>query len=86
MIKEIGKEKKWIITFSNGYYGCDIEEEFMGTYEEAVEFANEYLPEYAESYAYVAFGWQEEYTEEEYENYLEYCSYNIKESEEEEND
>ena len=86
MIKEIGKEKKWIITFSNGYCGCDIEEEFMGTYEEAVEFANEYLPEYAESYAYVAFGWQEEYTEEEYENYLEYCSYNIKESEEEEND
>ena len=26
MIKEIGKEKKWIITFSNGYCGFDIEE------------------------------------------------------------
>ena len=26
MTKEIGKEKKWIITFSNGYCGCDIEE------------------------------------------------------------
>ena len=86
MIKEIGKEKKWIITFSNGYCNCDIEEEFVGTYEEAIEFANEYLPEYAESYAYVAFGWYEEYTEEEYENYLEYCSYDIKESEEEEDD
>lgn len=26
MTKEIGKEKKWIITFSNGYCGYDIEE------------------------------------------------------------
>ena len=37
MIKEIGKEKKWIITFSNGYCGCDQEEEFVGTYEEAID-------------------------------------------------
>lgn len=27
MIKEIGKEKKWTITFSNGYCGCDTEED-----------------------------------------------------------
>ena len=80
------KEKKWIITFSNGYCGCDIEEEFTGTYEEAVEFANDYLPEYAESYAYVAFGWNEEYTEEEYDDYIADCGYEIAESEEEEND
>ena len=86
MIKEIGKEKKWIITFSNEYCGCDIEEGFVGTYEEAVEFANEYLPEYAESYVYVAFGWDEEYTEEEYEDYLKSCSYDITESEAEEDD
>ena len=33
MLKEIGKEKKWIITFSNGYCGCDCEEE----YEEYIE-------------------------------------------------
>lgn len=26
MTKENGKEKKWIITFSNGYCGFDIEE------------------------------------------------------------
>ena len=83
MIKDIGKEKKWIITFSNGYCGCDIEEEFVGTYDEAVEFANEYLPEYAETYAYVAFGWDEEYTEEEFDEYREDCGYEIEESEEE---
>ena len=77
-------EKKWIITFENGYCGCNIEEEFDGTYEEAVEFADEYLDSYAEQYAYVAFGWEEEYTEEEYEQYRENCGYNIKESEEEE--
>lgn len=84
MIKEIGKEKKWIITFSNGYCGCDTEEEFVGTYEEAVEWANEYLPDYAENMSHAAFGWDEEYTEEEFEDYLEDCGYDIEESEEEE--
>ena len=86
MLKDTGKEKKWIITFENGYCGCDIAEEFVGTYEEAVEFANDYLPEYAESYAYVAFGWHEEYTEEEYDDYIADCGYNIVESEEEDDD
>ena len=79
-------EKKWIITFENGYCGCNIEEEFVGTHEEAVEFANDYLPEYAESYAYVAFGWDEEYTEEEYDGYIADCGYEIKESEEEDDE
>ena len=86
MIKDIGKEKKWTITFSNGYCGYDIEEEFVGTYDEAVDFANDYLPEYAESYAYVAFGWDEEYTEEEYDDYIADCGYDIAESEEEDED
>ena len=86
MTKDIGKEKKWIITFSNGYCGCDIEEEFEGTYDEAVEWANEYLPDYAETYAYVAFGWDNEYTEEEFDEYIEDCGYEIAESEEEEDD
>ena len=84
MTKEIGKEKKWIITFSNGYCGCDVEEEFIGTYEDAVDFANDYLPDYAESMSHAAFGWCEEYTEEEYDEYFEDCGYEIKESEEEE--
>ena len=76
-------EKKWIITFSNGYCGCDQEEEFEGTYKEAVDFANEYLPDYAEQFAHVAFGWNEEYDDDEYEEYKENCGYEIKESEEE---
>ena len=86
MTKEIGKEKKWIITFSNGYCGCDIEEEFVGTYEEAVEWANEYLPDYAEQFAHAAFGWDEEYDEDEFEEYCENCGYGIEESEEENDD
>ena len=85
MTKEIGKEKKWIITFSNGYCSCEEEEEFEGTYDKAVEFANEYLPDYAESYVHAAFGWDVEYTEEEYDEYLEGCSYDIEEGEDENN-
>ena len=84
MLKDIGKEKKWIITFSNGYCGCDQEEEFEGTYEEAVEWANEYLLDYAESMAHAAFGWDEEYNEDEFEEYCENCGFDIEESEEEE--
>ena len=79
-------KKKWIITFSNGYCGCDIEEEFVGTYEEAESWAKDSLYDYAESYAHCAFGWGEEYTEEEYDEYLEDCGYEIEESEEEEDD
>ena len=58
----------------------------FGTYEEAIEFANEYLPDYAEQYAYAVFGWNEEYTEEEFDEYREDCGYDIEESEEEEDD
>ena len=86
MLKDIGKEKKWIITFSNGYCGCDQEEEFEGTYEEAVEWANEYLLDYAESMAHAAFGWDEEYDEDEFEEYCENCGFDIEESEDEEED
>ena len=84
MLKDIGKEKKWIITFENGYCGCDQEEEFEGAYEEAVEWANEDLLDYAESMAHAAFGWDEEYDEDEFEEYCENCGYDIEESEEEE--
>ena len=84
MLKDIGKEKKWIITFLNGYCGCDQEEEFEGTYEEAVEWANEYLLDYAESMAHAAFDWDEDYNEDEFEEYCENCGFDIEESEEEE--
>ncbi len=86
MIKEIGKEKKWIITFSNGYCGCDIEEEFVGTYEEAKDYANEMLRDYAESMRHAAFGWDEEYNDDEFEEYYENCEYEIEESEEKDDD
>lgn len=75
--------KKWIIEFENGYCGCNVEEIFEGTEEEAREWADEYLPEYAANYSYVAFGWDEEPEPEEYENYAENCYYSITESEEE---
>ena len=79
-------EKEWVITFSNGFCGCDQEEVFEGTYEEAEGWASEYLPDYAESFAHCAFGWEGEYTEEEYEDYLADCSFDIVEREEEDDD
>jgi hypothetical protein len=75
----MAENKKWLIRFNNGYCGCEIEEEFEGTYEEAIKWADEYLPDYAEQYTYVAFGWSEEYTQEEFEEYLEGCGYEIEE-------
>ena len=68
----------------NGYSGCDAEEVFF--YDESVDI-NEinsevwgWACENAESYAYVHFGWDEPYTDEEYEDYLEnYVSYNWEE-------
>lgn len=77
------KERNWIITFSNGYCGCDQEEEFEGTYEEAVEWADETLRDYAESMSHAAFDWGEEINEDEFEEYCENCYYEIEESEEE---
>lgn len=74
------KERNWIITFSNGYCGCDQEEEFVGTYDEATNYANELLMDYAESMIHTAFGWDAEYTKEEFEEYFENCSYSIEES------
>ena len=82
----MNEEKKWIITFSNGYCGCDIEEGFVGTYEDARDYANDVLRDYAESMSYAAFGWDEEYNDDEFEEYCENCDYNIEESEEEEDD
>lgn len=82
----MNKEKKWIITFSNGYCGCDQEEEFVGTYEEAIDYADKMLNDYAESMSHAAFDWDEEIDEEEFELYCENCSFDIEESEEEKND
>ena len=82
----MNEERHWIITFSNGHCDCYQEAEFIGTYEGAIDYANEMLRKYAESMSHAAFGWGEVYTEEEYKDYLEDCSYDIEEREEEEDD
>lgn len=74
------KERNWINTFSNGYYGCDEEVEIVGTYDEATNYANELLMDYTESMSHAAFGWDAEYTKEEYDEYIANCSYDIEES------
>lgn len=79
-------EKKWIIRFENGYCGCDEEEEFFGTYEEAESWAKDSLYDYAEQYAHCAFGWDGDYTEEEFEDYIADCGFTIEEESEEEDD
>lgn len=64
----------------NGYCGCDSEEAFFFEGDFSVREINSevwgWACENAETYAYIHFGWDEPYTEEEYndyiENYLEY--------------
>ena len=60
---------------SNGYCGCDSEEVFFFDDSMPEQEINEELlmwaQENAESYSYVHFGWEGEYTEEEYDEYLE---------------
>lgn len=64
--------------FSNGYASCVTENifEYPDTITEEeinIDLAVE-LDEYAENYAYCAFGWDGDYTEEEYDDYLADCS------------
>ena len=60
---------------SNGYCGCDSEEVFFFDDDTPERIIDEDLicwaQENAESYAYVHFGWEGDYTEEEYDEYLE---------------
>lgn len=59
----------------NGYCGCDSEEVFIyeaGVSEKEIsEDVNDWAVENAESFAHVHFGWGEEYSDEEYEEYIE---------------
>ena len=59
----------------NGYCGCDSEEVFFyedGTSDKVInEDVCDWARDNAESYAYVHFGWGEEYSDEDYEDYLE---------------
>lgn len=59
----------------NGYCGCDSEEVFIyeaGVSEKDInEDVHDWAVENAESYAHVHFGWDGEYSDEEYEEYIE---------------
>lgn len=59
----------------NGYCGCDFEDIILVdndmTEDEAYECARDEACDNAESFAYVHFGWDESYTDEEYEEYIE---------------
>lgn len=59
----------------NGYCGCESEEAFFfedGTAEAIInETVYDWARDNAESYAYVHFGWDEEYSDEDYEDYME---------------
>ena len=59
----------------NGYCGCECEDVFFydndTTDIEIEEDLLDWATDNAESYAYVHFGWGEEYSEEDYEEYLE---------------
>lgn len=64
----------------NGYCGCDAEEVFF--YEEGASDKDinsdvyDWAVDNAESFAYCHFGWDEPYTDEDYEDYLEnYVTY-----------
>ena len=80
----MSKERHWIITFSNGYRDCYQEAEFIGTYEKAVDYADERLREYAKNMSNAVFDWDEEINEDEFEEYCENCEYEIEERNEEE--
>ena len=70
-----------LATCGNGYAGCDAEEVFFyedGTAENIInEDVWQWACENGESYAYVHFGWDEDYTDEDYDNYIEnYVEFN----------
>lgn len=80
----MNEERHWIITFSNGSCGCYQETEFIGTYERAVDYANEMLRKYAENMSNANFDWFKEYNKDDFEEYCESCTYEIEERNEEE--
>ena len=65
--------------FENGYSSCDQEEMVYydnNTPKKEIDIdVDDWGRENAESYAYVHFGWDEEYTEDEFEEYLYDCNW-----------
>lgn len=67
-------------TYSNGYCGCDITDYYKANSFEDVEcYMEEGLGDYAKTYAHVHFGWDNDYTEDEYDEYFQDCGYDIME-------
>ena len=65
-----------LATFGNGYCGCDQEDVFFFEDNESDTEINsivysDWVLDMAESYAYVHFGWDESYTDEDYDDYIE---------------
>lgn len=67
------------VHFENGYCGCDETDvwEYPDnvTQEDVANDCEEHLYDYAESFAHVAFGWDEEYSESDFDDYLDSCYY-----------
>lgn len=64
-----------LATCGNGYCGCDAEEAFFyeeGTADRQIDSdVYEWACDNAESFAHCHFGWDEEYTDEDWEDYIE---------------
>ena len=76
--------KYYLVTGGIGYAGCNFEEVLVYPDEiteiEVSEDAHDLVEQYAESYSHIHFGWNEEYTEEEWDFYLEnYVDFNYQE-------
>lgn len=70
-----------IVHFENGYCGCDQTDFFEfdddTSTSEIGDLMYDAMCSYADSYSHVAFGWDEPYTDEEWEDYIEnQCSVN----------
>lgn len=76
---------KYMATYYCGYCGTD-ERHFLiaNSEEDVANYMDEGLYEYAENWTHVAFGWDNHYTDEEFEDFLQDCGYDIKELSDEE--
>ena len=71
---------KYMATYYCGYCGTD-ERHFLiaNSEEDVANYMDEGLYEYAENWTHVAFGWDNHYTDEEFEDFLQDCGYDIQE-------
>ena len=71
---------KYMATYYCGYSGTDDRHFFIANSENDVaEQMDEGLYDYAENWTHIAFGWDTHYTDEEFEDFLQNCGYDIQE-------